>query len=577
MMYTEYFKKQLDLLNETYDEPMGMPAIELGVTPGYHTRLKGIVHSTISAARYAEMVFYLRAEALYPRAEQALRRLIELQDTQEGSKTRGLWSYYAEESLDQMLAPDYNWADFICRHIAYILKRRRDLLGEALARDLTETLIRGAECSIRRNVGADYTNIAMMSSNTVITAAEIVGDRKMLAYGRERLRHFLKYNQYNGAFSEYNSPAYTPLALEEITRMMMLFEDEECRSVAVELNRIGWRMLASHFTVDNGQVIPPHMRAYKELTPPSVLSLIYLGTGGKYGTLRPEDVEMTRLPYHCPEEYWHFFEPLRGVREITEPYYRKNSIRRPEEDATIVRNFDSPDLFAYSYATPAYSMGVFRASDTWVQRRNGMVIFGDRDAPTVLRLRCLKSNAEDKEYPIYDTCMGFVTADMKQSVMLGQCSLTVDHGDFHYILDKVKDGKYTLESLAFCFCLSENTEGVSVEKTERGWRFTKGETSVDIAVYGARFDGEPVNAIWDEEKKRLSVPLLEGERRELTLAELADTVFTFTLSLDGACEAPSIRENDGVRYAALGEMRVASYLRPVTYDAAVALAADEKR
>ena len=575
-MHTEYFKKLLDELNDSYDEQMGMPATEQGAPHGYHTRLKGRVHPTLSAAHYADAVFYLKEKSLYPRAERALRRLIELQDTRKGERTHGLWAYYAEEPLAQMLAPDFNWADFIGRHIAFILKKRREEIDETLARDLSEALARAAGCSIRRNVGADYTNIAMMSSNTIVAAAEIVGDGEMLAYGRERLRHFLSYNRYNGVFTEYNSPAYTPLALEEITRMMMLFEDEECLAIAKELNDIGWRMLASHFTMDNGQLIPPYTRAYKELTPPSVLSLIYLGTHGKYGALRPEDASMTRLPYHCPEEYWHFFEPLSCAREIREPYYRKNSIRRPEEDATIVRNFDSPDLFAYSYATPAYSMGVFRASDTWVQRRNGMVIFGDKNAPTVLRLRCLRENAEDKAYPVYDTCMGFVTADMREGVMLGQCSLTVDHGDFHYILDKVKDGVYTLESLAFCFCLSGNTEGVSVEKTERGWRFAKGGTTVDIAVYGARFDTKPVEAVWEEEKKMLSVPLFAGERRKLSLSALSDTVLTFTMSVNTSCEAPVIREENGVRRAALGDMRVASYLRPVPYDTAVSLATDEQ-
>ena len=575
-MYTECFKAQLERLNDAYDEQAGMPAAEQGAPQGYHTRLKGRVHPTLSAAHYADAVFYLKEKSLYPRAERALRRLVELQDKREGKRTHGLWAYYAEEPLDQMLAPDFNWADFIGRHIAFILKKRRGELDGSLAQDLTEALARAAGCSIRRNVGADYTNIAMMSSNTVVAAAELVGDVEMLAHGRERLRHFLEYNRYNGVFTEYNSPTYTPLAIEEITRMMLLFEDEECLALARELNDIGWRMLATHFTAQSGQLMPPHTRAYHELTPPSVLSLIYLGTHGKYGALRHEDVSMTRLPYDCPEKYWHFFEPISRAREIREPYYRKNTIRRPEEGATIVRNLDSPDLFAYSYATPAYSMGVFRASDTWVQRRNGMVVFGDENAPTVLRLRCLRQNAEDQAYPLYDTCMGFVTADMQEGVMLGQCSLTVDHGDFHYILDKVKNGIYTLESLAFCFCLSGNTEGVSVEKTEHGWRFAKGDATVDIAVYGARFDGCPTRAVWEEEKKMLSIPLFSGEARTVSLPSLSDTVLTFTLSVNTACDAPVLREENGVRCAALGKMRVASYLCPVPYDTAVALAAEEQ-
>ena len=43
---------------------------------------------------------------------------------------------------------------------------------------------------------------------------------------------------------------------------------------AEELNDIAWRLLASHFVANNRQYMPPHLRAYHNITPSATLSLI---------------------------------------------------------------------------------------------------------------------------------------------------------------------------------------------------------------------------------------------------------------------------------------------------------------
>ena len=54
--------------------------------------------------------------------------------------------------------------------------------------------------------------------------------------------------------------------LEEIGRMIDLFDDEECRQMAKELNYIGWKMLLSHYDNDMQQLAAPQMRSYSTLT-----------------------------------------------------------------------------------------------------------------------------------------------------------------------------------------------------------------------------------------------------------------------------------------------------------------------
>ena len=62
-------------------------------------------------------VFLLEWEEYYDQAIKALHRVCDVQDTREDSRTFGVWPYYLEEDLDSMIAPDYNWANFVGRDL----------------------------------------------------------------------------------------------------------------------------------------------------------------------------------------------------------------------------------------------------------------------------------------------------------------------------------------------------------------------------------------------------------------------------------------------------------------------------
>lgn len=86
-----------------------------------------------------------------PLAEKSILALLKIQDMDERSKTYGLWSYLLEENLQQMLTPDFNWANFISNQLAYVLKKRSHYLSEELKQKLIISLIAAAECTKRRN------------------------------------------------------------------------------------------------------------------------------------------------------------------------------------------------------------------------------------------------------------------------------------------------------------------------------------------------------------------------------------------------------------------------------------------
>ena len=140
---------------------------------GYHSRHSGIVHLTRETADFISLVYLLEDHRRMPLAEKSILALLKIQDMDERSKTYGLWSYLLEENLQQMLTPDFNWANFISNQLAYVLKKRSHYLSEELKQKLIISLIAAAECTKRRNVAADYTNISFMSVVTLACAGEM--------------------------------------------------------------------------------------------------------------------------------------------------------------------------------------------------------------------------------------------------------------------------------------------------------------------------------------------------------------------------------------------------------------------
>lgn len=191
-MYEDFLEIGVEEKHKRFDPKVGMIMQHVapwnGGSGGYHTRISGDLHSPTENSAFADHVFFLRKEEYYEEAKSVLWGLIKYQDNREDSKTYGLWPYYIEEDCDHMIAPDYNMADFNAKHFAYILKRRSDCLDDELRAALSESLMKAAICSIRRNVSPDYTNISLMSLNTIINAGEISGNKEFLERGKERLR-----------------------------------------------------------------------------------------------------------------------------------------------------------------------------------------------------------------------------------------------------------------------------------------------------------------------------------------------------------------------------------------------------
>ncbi len=571
-MYEEYILISVENNHKLFNPETGM--IQWHVEPwsggggGYHTRLSGDIHNVRFNIEYANNVFFLRKEEYYEEAKSALMHTIKAQDTREGSKTYGLWPYYVEEDCDHMLAPDYNMADFNSKNLAYILKRRFDCIDEEMRTMISDALMRAAECSIRRNVSPDYTNISLMSLNTIIIAGELSGNKALLERGKERLRKVYEYNMFSQNYSEFNSPTYTPLAIEELGIMLEMVEDEECLKMARDLNYLAWDMFLRHYHKELRELCPPHMRAYSSFNN-NLPDVVYLGTNGRYGMLNTVDIpypKMMQIMPVCPEELIKkYLEPAQKTVFLDETFYKKNNIRTPDEDTVIIRNLESPDLKSFTYITGDYSMGAFEKTDMWTQRRSSMVYWGNGEHKASVRIRCINKD--------YDYCSGMVYTNQFENVMLSHCGFVTDRGDFHYILDKTKDGKLTTEKLFFKFELEGDCENVTV--TQDGTRFTISDKGIkiDINILEAVFEGQPMRVFYNEADKCVEAVCFDGERTIDFNETKTDCYMIFTMAVNETCPIPvSTKENGMVSsevFVKGKRLTLTSPSTPLSYDEAI--------
>lgn len=523
MNHTAYMDRWLDKQKASFDEKEHMITEyrEPDRKHGYHSDIAGKIHGIKSASCFALCALLSERSDLYEKAVAALHRVCDLQDTQKESKTFGLWAYYAEQSLSEMTAPDYNWANFVGCDLIAVCRLCGDRLPLDLLVRVRAAIGNAAICTVRRNVAADYTNISLAASLTLVSAGELLRDDAIFQIGKERLSMLTQYTKVTTGLSEYNSAAYTVVALDMTTRMLQFFEDAQCREMARYLNHCTWKMLAEHYNTAIAQLSPPQVRAYTDFDTGKVASVIYMGTNGRYGELREETVDPDMLAYvslSCPEELLPLF--AENERFLAHTYYHKNDIRQQGEDVTIIRELDSPDLTAYTYLNPRFSTGAFSICDTWNQRRNVMVIW-DREHPKMFRLRGLHDG--------YDFCSGFVRAQQKDGNILGHLGIVNDRGSNHYILDKDKSGIYSLSELCFAFELGGACENLTIRR--EGDRFLIDDGDMHIVLHIAKwvYDGADATIECTADGKRVVLRGYCGERIRLDTTKLGDTYAVFTV------------------------------------------------
>ncbi len=495
-------------------------------SPGYHTTLKGgTVHPTRPALDYAIALLDTGEERWLGRACDILTRVISLQDQNPASKTYGIWSWFLEEPLEKMSPPDWNWADFCGTALLQAALYHRDRLPEKLRADLDAAIQHAARSVQRRNVGPDYTNIAIMGTYVTLVTAELYAIEDLRQYALARWRRFHAQTMQTRAFSEYNSPTYTIVALKEIGRIRLHARDAEALRLTEDVYRVAWQEIADHFHPPTRQWAGPHSRAYRTLLGNEPLAIIQRGTAGRVNFgVDNASLDEHRLPLPCPAELEPFFTSLKEPRTLVKTFSR-----------------GTPPVVGTTYLHPAFALGSVNRGDLWNQRRSLLAYWGTPQKPSYLHLRFLHDG--------YDFSAAQFFSVQDQGAVLAGINFAVNGGDTHVSLDRLKNGTFKARDLRLRFEFggaAAETQFKAPRSLPEPARLRFGDVRIDLAVPVASFD----QAIgqWEagtgKGTSHLDVVLYSGPERQFNLNDIAAVVLGLAVRFaDNDQPAPIVAAN----------------------------------
>ena len=455
-------------------------------SPGYHTKIPDDtwVHTTRGSLEYAVALMARGQDQDIQRAAKVIRKVISLQDQNPKSRTCGIWPWLMEEPLDKMGAPDFNWADFCGAMLAQMLHDYPEKLPEAVKAEMRQSLLLAAQAIKRRSVGPDYTNIALMGGGVCAAAGELLDDKELLDYGRQRLEKLVEHTQKHGSFNEFNSPTYTMVALQEAERTLHLVRDEATRKAAEWLRRKSWQIIADSFHPGTQQWAGPHSRAYADYIHPSTAASLSRQTGV---AIKPHDAATNRravaypmfnaLP--CPDEYREQFVKL--TAEDVER--RQIFVRRPEPQRAIA---------GVTWLSAEACLGTVSESTFWTQRRPVIAYWKTAEDPAVVfRVRFLHNGR--------DFCsMGCRMVQQGPRVLL-MLLPQKNQGSWHPHLDRPADGRFLAKDLRLRVELRGN--GVECKVGEAG-RYELIAGGHRVVVHPAKPPQDVVPYRWEVGKDR---------------------------------------------------------------------------
>jgi len=394
----------------------------------YHTVYKGnTVHRTRNTADYAVNLLDSEDNLMEKRGFDVLRKVLSLQDTNPNSRTYGIWSYFLEESLEEMAPPDWNWADFIGTQLLQIAINHHQRLPIDLAEKLDMGIIHAARSIQKRNVGPDYTNIAIMGTHVTLVTSEIYALKDLHDYAMNRLRRFSNFTKINGAFAEYNSPTYTKTAIEELGRLRMHAIGHEAENLANELYHIGWEEVGEHYHYPTGQWSGPHSRSYGTLLNNDINNFIMRSLNNTFDP---------RLPLPIPNDLKSYF-----TSNINTPH-------------TLIKTYSKDplgiitDLIGTTYLHPLFTIGSINWREMWNQRRPLITYWGTQKEPSYLQLRFLHDDYDFSDIVYYSI--------QKEDRVLAGLVFATNGGDIFPNADMIKNGIIKAKDLRIRFQIGGN-------------------------------------------------------------------------------------------------------------------------
>lgn len=509
--------------DQRYDPFAKMLVTAASAGPGYHTtRKSGDVHATRLSLNYAAALLDTGERWRIERANEIIRAVIGHQDRDVASPTCGLWPWYLEETLAKMSPPDPTWAGFCAMPLLMSWMNHREALTTPLADQVRDAVVQATQFIQRRNVVPDQTSGAVLDVAVTLIAAQELNLPELRAYAKERLRKLHAHVMQQGSFTEYNSPTWLVIVLQELSRMLWLVKDGRDKALVTELHDLAWKHVATHFHAPTRQWAGPQSHSYETdlRKRQGTLAMIQSACGKSVELGCPEplplDLSAYRVPLQCPRKSVRLFGTLEAPRQVNETFVQADGSKAGAKNPVA----------GTTWLHPRFSLGSVNRGDLWQQRRPLLAYWGIPSAPRFLRVRFLKDEVD------FSSALFFSVQHEGSALVV--VTLCTDHGDTHPSLDSIKDESIKAASLRLRFEFGGDLSSCFIRTLE--------ESSKVIVIQDrdVRFILRPVASAFGESTFRWEFPELklasqvdavvyQGEAREHKLTALGQTFVCFTL------------------------------------------------
>lgn len=526
----EYLRKDLAVIDKSYDKEKKMTWIITG-NRHYHSDLDSgiVVHETRASIKYAVELMFTEEEYNIKRAIDIIETILPMQETDTSKAYCGVWPYYPEDPLRGRSAPvDYNWADFMAVPLIDILINFSDRISDDLQDRIKKALVLAARASMKRNVQGDYTNMCIMGIYVCYITGDLLNLPDLNSYAQQKLRYFYNYTISNKGFTEYNSPTYTIVAMDELLRMKRTIINPEDKKMVDELYNMCWYMAARHFHQPSAQWCGPNLRAYGSLLTPDLKRLFYNASNGAIEL--PGDylkIPNVITPHKIPDKLI--------------PLFTDEKLPRTEIDTFLVGELQplnkkiygkytihATDVIGKMYAHPRYALASVNQGYMWNQCRPLIAHWGTQEKPTYMQVRFL--------HDLYDFSAAHIKSVQDSTSVLSIFNIAYNGGDKHPNIDKIKDSTIVAKDIRLRFEVGGDTSQagfVIVNKKQNVVLLKSGDINCRIQLPYAKWSG--CDAYWsiggDNNKKWIDYIIYSGKERRFNFAEMQEAVIALSLTI----------------------------------------------
>ncbi len=207
--------------------------------------------------RMAQALMFRNAPGDTENALTIIRWVLKYQHQDVSSRNYGVWrTHVVGDRFDQ------NWREFVGCDLIIIYRFYKNRLPADLLADMEKGLTHAALGAMKRNVGADYTNISLMSAFLMDFVGNDFKRPELVAAGLRKANEIAAlYNRHN-TFSEYNSPTYYGVTLIAIALWRELGSSSELRDMGSAFEREFWKEIVTFYNPNLKNMPAPYFRGY---------------------------------------------------------------------------------------------------------------------------------------------------------------------------------------------------------------------------------------------------------------------------------------------------------------------------